>query len=151
LRRGFTLVELVMVIVVAAVLAVVAAPRLFGISGFDARGFHDETAALLRYAQKTAIAQRRPVCVVFGAASASLRIDADRTAGTGADGCEADLAGPRGESPGGVTARGAVAYAGTPSTVVFDGLGSPGAGATIQVTGASRSITVEAATGYVHE
>ena len=64
-QRGFTLIELVMVLVLAGVLAVFAAPRLFSTGDFNARGFQDETLSLLRYAQKAAIAQRRTVCVTF--------------------------------------------------------------------------------------
>ena len=149
--RGFTLVELIMVLALAGILAAVVGPRLFATSTFDARGFHDETLALLRYAHKSAIAQRRPVCVVFGGNTASLGIDADRNGATGTSGCEAGLTGPRGETPGTITARGTVQYAATPATVVFDGLGQPAAGQTIQVSGAAQTITIEATTGYVHD
>jgi len=69
---GFTLIELIMVIVMLGILAVFAAPRMFNSEDFYARGFHDETLALLRYAQKTAIAQRRTVCVDFSASSITL-------------------------------------------------------------------------------
>jgi prepilin-type N-terminal cleavage/methylation domain-containing protein len=58
-QQGFTLIELIMVIVILGVLAVFAAPRIFNNADFYARGFHDETLALLRYAQKSAVAQRR--------------------------------------------------------------------------------------------
>ena len=58
---GFTLIELIMVIVLVGVLSVFIAPKLFNSDDFNARGFHDQTLAFLRYAQKTAIAQRRPV------------------------------------------------------------------------------------------
>jgi len=130
---------------------VFVAPRLSGIGDFNARGFHDETLALLRHAHKSAVAQRRPVCVVFTANSATLRIDADRDSGTGTSGCEADLAGPRGETPAGTAARGSVQYASTPPTLVFDAQGRPSAGLSAQVSGASRQIIVEAGTGYVHD
>ena len=40
-QRGFTLMELVMVIVILGVLAVFAAPRMFNASDFNAQGFHD--------------------------------------------------------------------------------------------------------------
>src|SRR5674476_652767 len=75
-QRGFTLIELVMVIVILGVLAVYAAPRMFNSGDFYARGFHDETLSILRYAQKSAIAQRRTVCVAFTTTSATLTIAA---------------------------------------------------------------------------
>ena len=149
--RGFTLVELVMVMVLAAVLAIFAVPRFISMSDFNARGFHDETLTLLRYAQKTAIAQRRSVCVVFTADSATLGLDADQNSATGSSGCEASLAGPRGDNPGRVTARSPVVYATTPTAVTFDALGQPGAGQTIQVLGAAQQLVIEAVTGYVHQ
>ena len=138
-----------MVMVLAAVLGAFAVPRFISMSDFNARGFHDET--LLRYAQKTAIAQRRSVCVAFTADSASLSLDADQNSATGSSGCEANLPGPRGDNPGRVTARSPVVYAATPTTVTFDALGQPGAAQTIQVLGAAQQIVIEAVTGYVHQ
>ncbi len=135
-----------MVIVLVGVLAVFAAPRLFNATDFYARGFHDETLAFLRYAQKAAIAQRRTVCVSFTINSATLKVDNDSSAG-----CEANLAGPRGETPGGITARSGVSYSTLPSAVSFDALGRASTGQSIAVQGVGRSITIEAATGYVHE
>lgn len=149
--RGFTLIELVLVLVLVSALAVFVAPRLAGLADFNARGFHDETLALLRHAHKSAVAQRRPVCVRFTASGASLALDADRDSATGGNGCEADLAGPDGRTPASVQARGSVQFASTPATLVFDAQGRPSAGLLAQVAGASRQITVEAVTGYVHD
>ena len=72
-QQGFTLVELILVIVLMGILAIYAAPR-FNSSDFNARGFHDQTLALLRYAQKSAVAQRRTVCVAFTSTTVSLRL-----------------------------------------------------------------------------
>lgn len=149
-QLGFTMVELIMVIVIIGVLAVFAAPR-FNATDFNARGFHDETLAILRYAQKSAIAQRRPVCVTFTGNSATLTVDADRNAATGTGGCELNLIGPRGDTPGTITARSGVTYGSTPAAFNFDGLGQPSVSQAIQVAGAGYSITVEPGTGYVHE
>lgn len=156
MQGGFTLIELVMVIVVLGVLAVFAGPRFLRPADFYARGFHDETLAYLRYAQKTAIAQRRTVCVAFSASSVTLTIASTAavpnctTAGT--------LLGPKGENPVVLSARSGVSFVSPPGSFNFDGLGQPvtAAGAsqatqTFQVNGASQSITVETATGYVHE
>lgn len=163
---GFTLIELIMVMVILGILAVYAVPRIFNSNDFYARGFHDETLSILRYAQKTAIAQRRTVCVVFSApspASATLTIASAAASYT----CNTSSTGPNKSCPGGptgptgcITGRTDVAYSGTPTNFNFDGLGQPikadGTGAaqttqTIQVANAAKSITVEAATGYVHE
>jgi MSHA pilin protein MshC len=155
-RRGFTLVELVMVLVVMGVLAAVAMPRILNISGFDARGFHDQSLAYLRYAQKTAVAQRRTVCVAFTTTSITLTM----ASAAGASNCStaATLVGPQGESPVVLNAKTGVAYTATPTAFNFDSLGQPittgGASQptqTLQVGGISDSITIETNTGYVHE
>ena len=155
---GFTLVELIMVIVILGVLSVYAMPRMFNNQDFFARGFHDETMAYLRFAQKTAIAQRRTVCVTFGAnavtlQAAALAATADCAAAT------TTFRGPKGETPPSLTAKGTVTYTATPTALNFNGLGQPTTSAgvaltsarTIQVVGVGNAITVEAATGYVHE
>ena len=49
-HSGFTLIELIMVLVIVGVLAAVVGPRVFVTGTFDARGFHDETLALMRFA-----------------------------------------------------------------------------------------------------
>ena len=56
--RGFTLLELVMVLLLVGVLAVFVAPR-FEVAVFNARGFADQVGAALRFAQKAAIARRQ--------------------------------------------------------------------------------------------
>lgn len=61
LARGFTMVELVAVIVVVGILAAFAAPRFVQNEVLDARAFTDQNLNMLRYAQKLAIAQNRPV------------------------------------------------------------------------------------------
>ena len=145
---GFTLIELIMVIVLLGVLSVFVAPKLFNSDDFNARGFHDQTLAFLRYAQKTAIAQRHPVCVGFSLNSLALTMDADGNTATGSNGCETSLTAPSG---GTLAARGAGQYAATPSAIVFNAAGQPGAGQTIQVSGLTKQIVIEAVTGYVHE
>jgi MSHA pilin protein MshC len=154
-QGGFTLIELIMVIVLLGVLAVFAGPRIFDTSVFNSRGFNDETLAMLRYAQKTAIAQRRTTCVTFTATTATLRIASAAAVGT----CDTNLIGPRGDTPGTITAKSGVTYSPTPATVHFDGLGQSlsdtGAVLTvarlITVTGTGKTITIEPGTGYVHE
>lgn len=162
LQRGFTLIELIMVIVMLGILAVYAAPRLFNSNDVYARGFHDETLAYLRYAQKTAIGQRRTVCVNF-ASSSSLTLSIALNPATFDCTTAGTLTGPKGDvASTTLTSRpgSGVAYNTTPAPVNFNfnGLGQPITGAgvsmatqTIQVVGVNKFITVESATGYVHE
>lgn len=156
--RGFTLVELVMVIVLVGVLAAVAGPSIFNSGDFYTRGFHEQTMAYLRYAQKTAIAQRRTVCVTFTASTISLGI----ASAAGVNACDVPLTGPSGVGgairEGELKSKSGVVFNGVPGAFNFDGLGQPisTSGAimglqSIQVVGNGKSITIEAVTGYVHE
>lgn len=159
-ERGFTLIELVMVIVILGVLAVFAAP-MFNATMFNARGFHDETLSLLRYAQKAAIAQRRTVCVTFTSTSVNLTMASSPSTANCAS--STALTGPNGATV--VTAAsGASFYNNTaPTNFNFDGLGQPITGAvdangvpitankqTIKINDAT-DIVVESITGYVHD
>ena len=148
-NQGFTLTELVVSIVVAGILAASVVPRFTGENGFEGRGFRDETAAALRYAQKSAIASRRLVCVAFTASAVSARV----ASAAGAADCTAGsaLVGPGGNTLS-VSATGGATFSPTPAALTFNAAGQPNAGVSIGVSGlpGSLAIIVEAETGYVH-
>lgn len=75
-QLGFTIVELIVVMVILGILGSVAAVRFFDRQGFDAASFSDQGSALVRYAQKIAIAQNRPVLVRLNGNSIALCFDA---------------------------------------------------------------------------
>lgn len=75
--RGFTLIELVAVLVLAGLLATFAVSRFFQRDTFDARSFADQVTNIVRYGQKLAVAQNRAVYVhIIDKKSVALCFDA---------------------------------------------------------------------------
>ena len=142
--RGFTLVELIVVMVIVGILAVAVIPRFASKADFDARGFSDATASLLRYAQKSAVAQRRLVCVGFSAAAVSLTM-----ASTFGGACNMNLAGPDGAAPYTLPVPVGVSFSPVPTAFNFLPSGAASLPQMINIVGASAPISV-AATGHVY-
>lgn len=151
---GFTIIELVVVIGIAAVLAAFAFTRI-NVTSFDAEGFANRAAAMVRYAQKIAISQRRTVfvriCLAADPVSVACPSGDNRLVLCYTD--AACVAGAVREPPGtnafSFKVPSGVTLAGT--SFSFNALGKPSAGGTITVTGdVARTITIEAETGYVH-
>lgn len=71
-QTGFTLVELILVMVVMGLLAGVALPRLTDHRSQDEMRTRDQLKATLRLARQVAVAQNRPVCFVRTAAQFNL-------------------------------------------------------------------------------
>jgi MSHA pilin protein MshC len=153
--RGFTLIELVMVLIVLGVLAVFVLPRIDLTRGYDEVGYRDAVRATLEYARKSAVAERRNVRVALGGNNLTLTIDnlSPEDPGAGSFPRNLNLAtpdrrcgGPANQlcAPAGVTVAG-------PAALAFTPLGRPSAAATYTVTGdAPWTITVEAETGHVY-
>lgn len=149
-QSGFTLVELIVVMMIVGILAVAAIPRFFQNQTFEARTYHDQALTMMRYAQKVAIAQRTNVFVNANAASNTICLayaaDANCTNPAGVIN-PADNAKFSKTAPAGVTLSGSVSFS-------FSALGKPTPDAAVSLgiigDGTTRSITVERETGYVH-
>jgi MSHA pilin protein MshC len=146
-QRGVTLVELIAVLTLAGILSAFAAIRMLDRGLVDARGFADELASTVRFAQKAAVAQRRLVFVNIDAAARSVRVCLDA-----APACAQPLAEPAG-GPLQIAGAGSVTMTSGVTQFSFDGLGRPSLGAplTLTATGGATSfaVTVEPETGYV--
>ena len=68
-RRGFTLIELVVVITIVGILAAYVAPRFWTQQIFSDRGYVDELAAALRSTQKAAVISGCPARLSLASSS----------------------------------------------------------------------------------
>lgn len=141
---GFTLPELVVTLVVIGIMAAVVVPRFVTRSEFDVFGVANQTRQALRFAQKTAIAKRRQVCVTIAANSVSLQF-AQSFGGA----CNQSAFGPVSAAQYVLPAQSGVSI--SAASFNFDALGRPSAAQSVSVAGgtASQTILVEAETGYV--
>lgn len=149
-QRGFTIVELIAVIIIIGIIGAIAAPRFFDNATYQNRAAADQVRAALKFGQKIAIAERRLVGVTVSSSLSTQTNCTDTVTFSGSTGL--------------VTC--AISNAVTPlstGTYYFDSLGEPvNAGGTLinsnpaasitvgNTSDGGATITIEQETGYVH-
>lgn len=151
-RRGFTMVELIAVMVLVGVLAVVAAPRLDSALALRGSAWRDQVLAAALQARSLATGHRRLVCLTVATGEVRLAIASANPATS----CDATLAGPDGDARWAVDAH-ALAVTVSPAGTLYvqpdgritsDGAGTAAVNASIAIAGeAALQITGE--TGHV--
>lgn len=146
---GFTLVELVVVMAIAGVLAAFIAPRFWSQQTFSERGYADELASALRFTQKTAVITGCPARLTLSAGSyaAAQQAAAGNTCNTADTTWSTAVIGADGSSiqnnaPTGTTASPAGIYQ-------FDTQGRLVASPGTSITVGARTITIVAGSGLV--
>jgi MSHA pilin protein MshC len=151
-QPGFTLPELVAVLLLIGILSASAMPKLQGVLSFRDGGWRDQVVAALHYAHKSAVSRRRLVCADVGAAGVTLSI----ASANPATGCSTSLPGLDGQVLA-ADAKGGGAASITPSGTIYfqpsgrastDGAGSNAPSRTISIAG-QAAIVLVGETGHV--
>ena len=147
--RGFTMVELVLVMVLIGVIAAIGVPKLMGDNSIEAAAFGDEVLSALRSAQKTAVARRRMVCANVGDTAVTLRMASE----PGMNACDIALDTDSWQTTAsGVTASTHTLYFQPNGLITSDTAGSLRASGTVSIRldgNERRAIVFEGSTGYV--
>jgi len=123
--KGFTLIEVVAVLIILGVLVAAATTRFIGTSTISVKGAADMIQADIRYAQETAMAEHISKSAIFSNGSSAYTFSPP----SGMD--------PSGELPSGVTISNSF-------TVIFNSLGEPtqGGGGYVSVSADGQSKTI---------
>lgn len=150
---GFTMVELVVVMIIIGALAAIGIPRLVGDKTNEAAVFGDQVVSGLRHAQKIAAGHRHPVCAAVTAKAVVLRVNACDSTGIALNGLADDA---YATTDSALAATAATLYFQPDGRITTDAAGATAARTRIDVTGVVdgqartfRSINVEGTTGYV--
>ena len=157
-QQGFTLIELIAIIIVLAIIAAVAIPRLGDVTSMKSGATAEKLKSDIRYAQELAMTQNRRYRVYFNTAPApasgyAVVNDANGNGNWGEAGEFAPDPSGKGDLTvtlnsgdyAGVTASSSV------NPIEFNSLGRPtGGAATITVSPGSYTITIAAETGAVN-
>lgn len=153
-RGGYTMVELVVVMVLVGVLSAVALPKLGVLTSVRDDAWRDSLVAGLRYAAKSAVAQRRLVCATLSNTQLTLTVASANPASS----CSNNLFGPDGSNVFATSQNTGATTTMTPAGTIYfqpdgrstsDGAGLTPADRSISPTGASGTVLLIGQTGHV--
>ena len=133
---GFTLVELIVVILITGILSISIAPRFFGVSAYEDRKAADELLTALRHTQQMAMNRGGDIQLVLTATNFTVQISG---------GPPIPLRSPDGR-PSYVKSFPTSVVVSPLPTITYDRLGRPDAGYVITL--GSQTVTIEQETGY---
>lgn len=152
LLRGFTMVELIAVMLIIGVLAVVAMPRMNTTDNLRGAAWRDQVQAAALQARSVATSHRRLVCLAVATGEVRMRMASTNPATT----CDTSLPGPDGDARWATDPQALSISASPAATLLFlpDGRvtqpATPGTATnfTIEIAG-QTTLTVLGSTGHV--
>ncbi len=140
-QQGFTLVELITVIVLLGVLAVVGGSKFFSNTTFKDSQYHQEVLSAFRFAQKIAIASQCHVTIALTANSYALTYSSAS--------CSGNVKRPDGQADFGESAISS-AIISSQASFTYNAAGDlTGSGGLVTI--GSNTIIIEESTGFAHD
>ncbi|MDX1444419.1 MAG: GspH/FimT family pseudopilin [Gammaproteobacteria bacterium] len=146
-NRGFTLIELTVIIIVISVLAVTAYGRFTGGDSFEARGARDELASAFRLAQRYAVTSGCWTQVTVN--SGDYTVLMENTPCDGAGGFGVTITSPGSGSLSGSFGSASASPTGSYVYDAYGDLASGGGTITLSSNGSTASFTVQPDSGFV--
>jgi len=146
-HRGFTMIELILMLVILGILSAVALPRFFNTATFENRGFYTEVINAVRYAQQYAVATNCETQISFTANTYTVNIWDGGACGVGT--LNGDTPNPVTGEAGFSGTNSTAAITSAPNTFTFNALGQADNNVNVSVGG--YSFTVHNETGYIEE
>jgi MSHA pilin protein MshC len=155
--RGFSLVELVVILLLIGILSVAAYARLDSSKVFGERTEYDMVRAALQFARKQAVAKRRYVCVQAAASGLTLTVDGNAPESTSppfSGSCPFATSLPLPQPDSRCAATNVLclrntSLASSAASFQFDAQGRAASSVTLTVSG-YPAVTIEAETGLVY-
>ena len=151
-KNGFTIIELVIVIVIIGIVSAVSAPRFFNLQSFEERGYYDEVISAIRYAHKTALASGCNYRVSVNSTGYDITKHSNCSSGTFSaitNPATGSASGFNGTKPTNINVTGTFSFYYDNNGQPNDLLGNPMTTTSISI--ASRNITIESYTGFAHQ
>jgi MSHA pilin protein MshC len=152
--QGFTLVELILVIVLLSIISVIALPRFFDRNHFDERVFFDDTLNAIRYAQKLAVATGCQTRIVITNNSFALLREDNCDGTTPSFNNNLSVVNPTTGNTAYTGSQSGVSLTASQTETTFDSLGrmTPTTSSVDNIISVgSKQITIKAATGFSYD
>jgi len=148
LAGGYTVIELVVVIVILGIVAAIAGPRFFDTKVFSERGYADEVASAMRYSQKIAVGSGCNVqlTITLAGYSAFQQVASGNSCNAASSTWSTTVLTPDGRALAGTPPSNANVNA--PATLVFNNKGAVISGAANLLVG-PYTLALDAASGFV--
>ncbi|MEW6408720.1 MAG: GspH/FimT family pseudopilin [Nitrospirota bacterium] len=151
--RGFTLIELIVVVIFLSILAIIAVPRLSRVTDLKIAGAADKIAADIRYAQQLSMSEGGKYAVKFETSPNGYYIFNDANTNGIKDPSESYALDPQTNDSMIINLNTGVFDGITVDTagyVRFDSKGVPNSSLTVTLNGGKKSINVVSQTGMVY-